>query len=86
MSSLSGPASRILFTCAGDTEQYEETIQALTDVAETYLAHLCRESLRLSTTPGTVKADDVIRALRCDPKMQTHVSDLYLDQRDLRKI
>ena len=84
--SLEKPVSHILFACAGDTQQYDETVSALADVAGTYIARLTRESVRVSSTPGTVKADDVVRALRCDPRTQTHVADVNTDQREFRKI
>jgi hypothetical protein len=64
--SLSG----ILYACAGDRTQYEETLDVLSDSVESYILHLTATALKVATDSSSLTFDDIIRALRCDPAMQ----------------
>ena len=84
MTDIREKLSGILLACAGDTKQYNQTIDALEQVLQTYLVHLTRESVRVSETPEVIKYRDVHAALSCDPQLQLHVDDIDRETKELK--
>lgn len=73
---------QILYACTGDVRQYDETINTVVGALETYLTQLAVTALKHGTTPGKVKPEDIIAALKnCDPMKHSHVQDNFLDHR-----
>ena len=77
--------SSILFACAGDVEQYEETINALQDAVVCYLRHLAEESIKVAKNPHSIRANDIIDALKDYPRIQKRVKTFLSEKRSFEK-
>jgi hypothetical protein len=77
--------SRVLFACAGDTVQYEETLDALCDSVESYVLHLTAASLRVAHFPNQIRFADGVLALACDPSAQSAVRARESARQEIRR-
>lgn len=76
--------SSVLFTCSGETTQYEETISALEDSLMCYLHHLSQESIRVAKNPSKISSEDVILALKEYPQLQNYMISLMDDRKSIK--
>lgn len=77
--------SSILFTCSGETTQYEETITALENSLICYLHHLSQESMKCAKNPSKISSEDIILALREYPEVQNNVISFLDDYKSINK-
>ncbi|KAK8899935.1 hypothetical protein M9Y10_002258 [Tritrichomonas musculus] len=77
--------SSILFTCSGETTQYEETISALEDSLIYYLHHLTQESLKCAKNPHKISSEDIILALKEYPQIQNNIMTFLDDMDSIKK-
>ena len=66
--------SQLLYACGGDTEQYEQTIDATLGAIEYYITQLTQTALRGAPNPSRITLDDVLKAISNDPVKHSHVS------------
>jgi hypothetical protein len=69
--------SNMLYACAGDTRQYEETLDVIHQSVEKYVMHLTASANRRAHTAGVIRAEDVIAALDHDPTVKARVQRLF---------
>lgn len=73
--------SQLIYACAAEKEQYEETIDAVIASLEMYISQLTLAALRCADAPNKIKPDDVIRAMANDQPKQTRVQHIYEDKK-----
>jgi hypothetical protein len=77
--------SNMLYACAGDTLQYEETLDVLHQSVEKYVVHLTASASRRASTAGVIRAEDVLGALDHDPTVKARVQRIFEARRDFNK-
>lgn len=77
--------SSILFTCSGETTQYEETITALENSLICYLRHLSHESIKYAKNPQKICSEDIISALKEYQPLQNNVISFLDDMKSINK-
>ncbi|KAH0793859.1 hypothetical protein GPJ56_002204 [Histomonas meleagridis] len=71
--------SQLLYACGGDTEQYEQTIDATLGAIEYYITQLAQTAHRGAPNPSKITPDDVLKAISNDPVKHSHVSRTWDD-------
>ncbi|EAY22639.1 hypothetical protein TVAG_475670 [Trichomonas vaginalis G3] len=58
--------TQIMYTCSGNKEQYNETVDTVLGALQVYLTQLTKTALQNSQSAGKISADDIMSALKSD--------------------
>lgn len=68
--------SNIMYTSAGDVQQYNETIDAVYECCQIYLDNLVKYSNQLAANPSRIGPKDIIEATKADSSKQENLKSI----------